>query len=351
MSSASSSTMSKATVAAAAVTASAATAAVAGDVVLSGEKNKDDSLAASFRRIFHVDVLPRPVLITLLSGGSCSIASIILNPFDVTKVRLQNQVLVGAKPAPGMSVYRNFPHALSTIVREEGLRGISRGMTATVMREMSYSSIRLGTYEPIRNFISGGQEAKDTGILNKLGAGLIAGTLGSCITNPTDVVKTRFQINRTTVPPFRNTFVAFYDIAQAEGFFRGLWRGVGPTVTRAALISCAQIGSYDAIKNNLLINQFGVQDGIGLHFASSMLAGLITTAVTTPPDTIKTRVMADGHAKYKGAIDCLMKTVRREGVVSLWKGFLPAWLRIGPHTVISFLLIEKLRPLVGLNTI
>ena len=38
----------------------------------------------------------------------------------------------------------------------------------------------------------------------------------------------------------------------------------------------------------------------------------------------------------------LMKIVRTEGVTALWKGFWPTYCRIGPHTVITFIVNEQL---------
>ena len=40
--------------------------------------------------------------------------------------------------------------------------------------------------------------------------------------------------------------------------------------------------------------------------------------------------------------DVFLKTVRNEGLFSLWKGFTPYYARLGPHTVIMFLLLEQL---------
>ena len=39
--------------------------------------------------------------------------------------------------------------------------------------------------------------------------------------------------------------------------------------------------------------------------------------------------------------DVLIKIVRKEGVPALWKGFTPCYLRIGPHTVLTFIFLEQ----------
>jgi hypothetical protein len=54
------------------------------------------------------------------------------------------------------------------------------------------------------------------------------------------------------------------------------------TCIRAALLNSAQIGSYDTIKNNVLIKYFGMENGFQLHLFASFIAGLITTTVANP---------------------------------------------------------------------
>jgi len=46
-------------------------------------------------------------------------------------------------------------------------------------------------------------------------------------------------------------------------------------------------------------------------------------------------------------MDCFVKTVRREGVLSLWKGFTPYFLRLGPHTILTFIALEQLNRLTS----
>ncbi|BAF23966.1 Os08g0478700, partial [Oryza sativa Japonica Group] len=46
---------------------------------------------------------------------------------------------------------------------------------------------------------------------------------------------------------------------------------------------------------------------------------------------------------YSGAIDCALKTVRSEGVMALYKGFIPTVSRQGPFTVVLFVTLEQVR--------
>lgn len=44
---------------------------------------------------------------------------------------------------------------------------------------------------------------------------------------------------------------------------------------------------------------------------------------------------------YKGVFDCFFKTVRTEGILALYKGFLPHLSRILPHTILTLSLAEQ----------
>jgi hypothetical protein len=42
--------------------------------------------------------------------------------------------------------------------------------------------------------------------------------------------------------------------------------------------------------------------------------------------------ISDHHEKtYTGTFDCLTKIIKSEGLFGLYKGFIPNWMRIGPH--------------------
>lgn len=42
--------------------------------------------------------------------------------------------------------------------------------------------------------------------------------------------------------------------------------------------------------------------------------------------------------------------VEKEGVASLFKGWVPAFVRLGPHTIVTFLVIEQLKEWLATTT-
>ena len=53
------------------------------------------------------------------------------------------------------------------------------------------------------------------------------------------------------------------------------------------------------------------------------------------------------NSEYTGLTDCFIKTVKNEGPLALYKGFLPVWLRLAPWQIIFWTSYEQLRKLNG----
>lgn len=291
-----------------------------------------------------------------IGGVACAITSGFLNPIDVTKIKLQNETK--ANPGGGAPKYRGFLQGMGLIVREEGFGGLLRGMEPAVLREIFYGSIRLGGYEPIRNFLAGGgnHDAADIGLGVKYGSALLSGAIGAIIANPFDLIKTRYQavINPskgTTGLPYKNTFEAIPYIIKNEGGLKALYKGTTVTAVRASIVTSSQIGTYDSVKNNLLKGYFKFEEGVQLHIISAMIAGISVTLASNPVDVIKSRYMSDaastGTRRYDSIHDCVRKTYTIDGARGFYKGVTAAYCRFGPHSFISLLLIERIRKAFG----
>ncbi|GAB2283233.1 Mitochondrial uncoupling protein 5 [Dionaea muscipula] len=318
-----------------------------------------------------------------VEGGIASIvAGSTTHPLDLLKVRMQLQ---GESPAPaplpvhahsirpafqyGGPHHHTITHALPLppaaappraglvtvgmkIVQQEGAAALFSGISATVLRQTLYSTTRMGLYDMMK------QKWSDphTGNLplgTKITAGLIAGGIGAAVGNPADVAMVRMQADGRLPPSERRNYRGVTDaigrMVRSEGV-GSLWRGSSLTVNRAMLVTASQLASYDQIKETIL--EKGVmRDGLGTHVASSFAAGFVAAVVSNPVDVIKTRVMnmrvEPGEAPpYTGALDCAVKTVRSEGPMALYKGFVPTISRQGPFTVVLFVTLEQVRKLL-----
>lgn len=272
--------------------------------------------------------------------ASC-IAETATAPIDVVKVRLQLQGEMGAT-----RLYSGAFDCFRKVVANEGARGLYKGLSAALLRQATYGSIRFGVYEPIKSALLSERE-RQAGVVplyKKVASGMASGAVSSGLCTPTDLVKVRMQADKDGTR-YRGVFSAFREIARTEGL-AGLYEGVSPTVQRAMLVAAVELSTYDDIKTALIVNGI-LGDHVGTHFTASLIAGFLATFVSSPTDVIKSRVMnqeklPDGRpARYTGTVDCAVKSVRAEGLFSLWKGFWPNFARLGPHTVICFIVIEQ----------
>lgn len=278
-------------------------------------------------------------LICIFSGAAAAVSGwLLVHPFDVIKVRAQ----IGG----GTKV--SLAQSAQNIWRNEGLKGMYSGLSAAVVRQLTYGNLRLGFYATFKDFLFS-SNSKPSGIQN-LGLGLTAGGIAAFISNPIEVSLVRMQADGKL--PFserrnyRHVFDALFKITQSEGVL-ALWKGASPTVIRAMVVNAIQVGGYEAAKNNLE-KYAGFKDGVGLHLSSSLIAGFIYSFVTLPLDTSKTRMQTQKGSEYTSIVQTITTIARKEGTKSLWNGFWPYFARCGGHTVTMFLFLEQYKKLFDL---
>ena len=81
---------------------------------------------------------------------------------------------------------------VSKIASQEGFFALWKGVNAAWLREASYTSLRLGLYEPLK-VAFGANDPETTTFLKKFAAGSAAGAIGSLAGNPFDVLKTKMM--------------------------------------------------------------------------------------------------------------------------------------------------------------
>ena len=98
-----------------------------------------------------VDARRAVVAKTFASAGlGNAVSAAITNPFDVIKVR-QQLLLQRSSDASGVTTIKpNFWSLGKEMARTEGVRSLWSGVTASCLRELSYSTLRMGGYEPLK---------------------------------------------------------------------------------------------------------------------------------------------------------------------------------------------------------
>ncbi|KAM4613044.1 solute carrier family 25 member 34 [Polymixia lowei] len=288
-----------------------------------------------------------PPLDFALGALACCGACLFTNPLEVVKTRLQLQGELRARGSYQRH-YRGILQALWVVGRTDGLRGLQKGLSVGLMYQGLMNGVRLGSYSYCEAF--GLTKVHGGSLLS--GAG--AGALGAFIASPAYLVKTHLQaqsVETIAVGHQHNhqgVSSAFASIYRREGVI-GLWRGVNGAVPRVMVGSATQLATFSSAKEWVSHSQWFSPNSWLIALVAAMISGVAVTITMTPFDVISTRLYnqpVDEFRRgrlYHGFSDCLLKVCQTEGLLGLYKGMGPVFIRLGPHTVLSMLFWDLMR--------
>ncbi|EPQ65141.1 Bgt-831 [Blumeria graminis f. sp. tritici] len=286
-----------------------------------------------------------------VAGGIAACGAVtISHPFETVKIRMQLQgelMKKGLQPR----LYRGPFLGIHAIIRNEGVRGIYRGLGAAYIYQMILNGCRLGCYEPVRQTLTTAicTDSQTQNMSINVISGASSGVMGAAVGSPYFLIKTRLQSFSQSSPVgtqhnYKSTLDGMRQIYSLEGAY-GLCRGINAAMIRTGFGSSVQLPTYFAVKRRLVIH-LGMVDGPALHLSSSTASGFTVCCVMHPTDTIMSRMYNQNGDLYKGVIDCFAKTVKTEGLLAIYKGFLPHLARVLPHTILTLSLAEQTIKLV-----
>uniref|UniRef100_H0VKM4 Solute carrier family 25 member 34 n=2 Tax=Cavia porcellus TaxID=10141 RepID=H0VKM4_CAVPO len=297
-------------------------------------------------------VEPVPPAVDLVLGASaCCLACVFTNPLEVIKTRLQLQ---GELQAPGTypRLYRGLVASVAAVARADGLWGLQKGLAAGLLYQGLMNGVRFYCYSLMCQ----------TGLSQQPGgtvvAGAVAGALGAFVGSPAYLIKTQLQAQTVAAMAVghqhqhQSVLGALETIWRQQGLL-GLWRGVGGAVPRVMVGSATQLATFASAKAWVQEQQWLPEDSWLVALTGSMISSVAVAVVMTPFDVVSTRLYnqpvdrAGRGQLYRGLTDCLVKICQQEGTSALYKGFGPAYLRLGPHTILSMLLWDELRKLAS----
>lgn len=212
-------------------------------------------------------------------------------------------------------------------------------LSASILRQITYSTTRFGVYEELKEVFRHGTAQPTLPALVAMAS--TSGFLGGIAGNPADILNVRMQ-NDAALPAaerrnYKHAIDGLLRMVREEGF-GSLFRGVWPNSIRAVLMTASQLASYDVFKRELLARA-NMKDDLYTHFTASFMAGFVATTVCSPVDVIKTRVMS---AKTQESILTLVTRITsQEGLMWMFKGWVPSFVRLGPHTIFTFMFLEQ----------
>lgn len=278
-----------------------------------------------------------PIAVNMIIGGlaGCFAESLTI-PLDTAKVRQQVDGEKAAKGAPRK--YLGSYNTLRLVAKEEGIIAWYRGLSAGLLRQCVFATLRLGMYDPTKEFIERKFNLDQKSLGNNILAALFTGGFAISIASPTDRFKVIFQKNPGAFPNLRT---AILTISKNDGV-KGLWRGVEANIVRNSIINAAELATYDQMKKLILGSKI-FDDNIYCHFFASLVTGFTASLVGNPVDVVKTRIMGDTKKLYHGTINCFTTTLKNEGPWAFYKGYLSHAYRAVSWNIAMFMMREQLR--------
>ncbi|XP_023343345.1 mitochondrial folate transporter/carrier [Eurytemora carolleeae] len=261
-------------------------------------------------------------LVAGLGGGVMS--TLVLHPLDVLKIRFAvSDGKTGIRPS-----YGGIKHAVSSIVKSEGVRGMYAGMSPNLVGAGAAWGFYFFFYNWGKSVMQAGDLNKQLSAATHLATASMSGILTLTMTNPIWVVKTRLILQSSTDASLNTQYSDIFR------FVPGLFG-----VSHGAI----QFMSYEQLKNSYLnYHQMPISSKLGnteyLFFAA--ISKLIAAFTTYPYQVVRARLQ-DRQLKYSGSIDCIRRTYSGEGLTGFYKGLIPNLLRVVPATMITFVVYEN----------
>lgn len=280
-----------------------------------------------------------------------SVVALAVTPLDVVKVRMQAHVcpVGGVLPCEDPQHVAGMRDAARKIVRADGVRGLWRGLSATLALALPTTSLYFTMYESFMGYASTRDGIGDgtAAVVSGAGARIFTATLAS----PVELARVRVQAGaRDGVGDILRS------VYKEEGL-RALWRGLGPTLVRDAPFSAIYWGAYEALKdpNRSLLptTLLSGQHNFAGFLASGIGAGTLAAVLTVPADVVKTRRqttagMGAGVGKRQGSPGDIVRLILRdEGMRGMFRGVGPRVVKVAPSCAImmgSYELFKAMLP-------
>ncbi|XP_019168343.1 PREDICTED: nicotinamide adenine dinucleotide transporter 1, chloroplastic [Ipomoea nil] len=289
---------------------------------------------------------PKGLLCNAGAGAAAGvIAATFVCPLDVIKTRFQ----VHGLPKLGNTNIRGslIVGSLEQIFQREGLRGMYRGLSPTVLALLPNWAVYFTIYEQLKSFLCSDDERHELSIGANMLAAAGAGAATTIATNPLWVVKTRLQTQgmRAGFVPYRGTLSALRRIAREEGI-RGLYSGLVPALAGVSHVAI-QFPTYEKIKIYLANRDNTSMDKLSASnvAVASSVSKIFASTMTYPHEVVRSRLQEQGlhsEKRYSGVIDCVRKVFQQEGIPGFYRGCATNLIRTTPAAVITFTSFEMI---------
>jgi solute carrier family 25 phosphate transporter 23/24/25/41 len=292
-------------------------------------KGTDDDSLLSTRDLLRLSV----------GGIAGGISRTAVSPLERLKILYQVQYVTLQKNPGADSKYKGFGQSLRTIWREEGIRGMYRGNGANVIRVFPYVGTQFMCFSRFKRAVLARRPDGPQALapLEKLGVGAAAGVLSVVATYPLDLVRGRLTAQggaMKMVRPYTGMLDALVRIGR-EGGVRALYKGMAPNVIGIGPYVGVNYAVFETLKERCPVERGASGPSPLWLMACGAVAGTSGQTVAYPMDLLRRRFQMPG-ADYGSVGNALRRIVAEEGVLGLYKGYLPNFVKVVPTIAVMF---------------
>ncbi|TQD87808.1 hypothetical protein C1H46_026660 [Malus baccata] len=278
--------------------------------------------------------VPKDVALFAAGAVAGAAAKSVTAPLDRIKILMQTHgVRVGQQSAKKAI---SFVEAITMIGKEEGIKGYWKGNLPQVIRILPYSAVQLFAYEAYKKLFRG--KDSELSLLGRLAAGACAGMTSTFVTYPLDVLRLRLAVE----PGYRTMSEIALNMLKEEGV-ASFYYGLGPSLIGIAPYIAVNFCIFDLVKKSL-------PEDFQKKAEASLLTGLVSASLATltcyPLDTVRRQMQMKG-TPYKTVLDAIPGIVERDGLVGLYRGFLPNALKTLPNSSIRLTTYDMVKRLIS----
>ncbi|XP_067005836.1 mitochondrial glycine transporter A [Anabrus simplex] len=307
---------------------------------LSAEEELQEECLDIEQRNTAMDILSNnPILKSFLAGSfSGTFSTILFQPLDLVKTRLQNPVpvAIGATSCQPAGMLNIMGH----ILQKEHVSGLWKGMTPSITRCVPGVGLYFSSLDWLKTHLVSGEP----GPLQAVALGMIARTMSGVCLIPITVVKTRFE---SGVYQYGGVTEALRVIYRTEGV-RGLCCGLLPTLVRDAPFSGLYLMFYTESKKMIPQDWWNSSLSAPIHFSCGLTAGLLASVVTQPADVLKTKMQLYPN-KFGGIYSVIIYVHQKYGIRGYFKGLVPRMLRRTLMAAMAWTVYEQIIRNIGLK--
>jgi solute carrier family 25 (mitochondrial adenine nucleotide translocator), member 4/5/6/31 len=254
--------------------------------------------------------------------------------------------------APPLLQYRGLVDAVRRLPTLQGGAALWRGNGANVLRAVPSGAIKLTLFERTRDLLTNVSGAPAALWSHRLAAGAIAGGASLVVLYPLDCGRTLVAADWAPrgQPRLCAGVLPWLRASVADAGLLSLFRGFGLSVLGALPYQALVFAAYDTLKQRLPAAGHGHAGSTGPRLAAAASAAVLAQTLTYPLDTVRRRLQVNGRPgyqrRYRGTVDAVVQSLRRDGARSLFAGVGPNALRAVSGTALQLVLYDYAKELL-----